>query len=53
MKIFGKHNLQNLMGAMKVASVIGVSSKDFLSAMEDFNGANKRLEKVIESERLF
>jgi UDP-N-acetylmuramate: L-alanyl-gamma-D-glutamyl-meso-diaminopimelate ligase len=46
--IFGPHNLQNLMGAMNLANAIGIENFDFLSAMSDFTGAGKRLQKVIE-----
>lgn len=46
LNIFGKHNLQNLKGAELVCKEIGVSSKDFYSAIQDFKGASKRLELV-------
>jgi UDP-N-acetylmuramate: L-alanyl-gamma-D-glutamyl-meso-diaminopimelate ligase len=46
--VFGPHNLQNLMGAMNLAKAIGIENADFLSAMSDFTGAGKRLQKVIE-----
>lgn len=48
LKIFGAHNLQNLMGAMYVGQQIGIQTSDFLNAMTDFTGAGKRLQKVIE-----
>ena len=48
LKIFGSHNLQNLMGAMHLAIQLGISSKAFLHSMADFSGAGKRLQKVIE-----
>jgi UDP-N-acetylmuramate: L-alanyl-gamma-D-glutamyl-meso-diaminopimelate ligase len=51
LKIFGAHNLQNLVGAMYLAQSMGISDQDFLSAMNDFTGAGKRLQKVVESER--
>jgi UDP-N-acetylmuramate: L-alanyl-gamma-D-glutamyl-meso-diaminopimelate ligase len=51
LKIFGAHNLQNLVGAMHLAQSIRISDQDFLSAMNDFTGAGKRLQKVVESER--
>ncbi|PHR44783.1 MAG: peptidoglycan synthetase [Fluviicola sp.] len=50
LKIFGAHNLQNLMGAMETCAAIGVKKDDFLKAMRDFTGAGKRLEKVTEGE---
>lgn len=48
--IFGGHNLQNLVGAMKVAQEINISGHDFFNAMKSFTGAGKRLEKIIENE---
>lgn len=50
LSIFGKHNLQNLMGAMQVCSSLGIPSDDFFTAMRGFTGAGKRLEKVVESD---
>ncbi|MDD2982343.1 MAG: Mur ligase family protein [Crocinitomicaceae bacterium] len=48
LKIFGGHNLQNLMGAMHLGKSMGIDSKTFFKAMETFTGAGKRLQKVIE-----
>jgi UDP-N-acetylmuramate: L-alanyl-gamma-D-glutamyl-meso-diaminopimelate ligase len=50
LKIFGAHNLQNLMGAMNLAASIGISNDAFLKAMHSFTGAGKRLQKVTESD---
>ena len=47
-QIFGAHNMQNLMGAMEVCNQIGISNHSFLSALESFKGAGKRLQKVAE-----
>jgi len=47
LRVFGGHNLQNLMGAMHVAIQMGISPNDFLTAMSDFTGAGKRLQKVV------
>jgi len=47
LQVFGAHNLQNLMGAMYVAGQMGIAAADFLSAMADFTGAGKRLQKVL------
>ena len=46
LQIFGAHNLQNLMGAMHLAAEMGIDSAAFLTAMADFTGAGKRLQKV-------
>ncbi|MCH2230141.1 MAG: Mur ligase domain-containing protein [Crocinitomicaceae bacterium] len=50
LKIFGGHNLQNLIGAMHLGESIGISNDKFLNAMSTFTGAGKRLQKVVESE---
>lgn len=49
LKIFGGHNLQNLIGAMHLGAEMGISNHDFLKSMESFTGAGKRLQKVVES----
>ena len=49
LKIFGSHNLQNMMGAMYLGREMGISTEDFLTAMSTFTGAGKRLQKVVES----
>lgn len=48
LQIFGAHNLQNLMGAMKLAESMSVSNHDFLTAIQSFTGAGKRLQKVVD-----
>jgi UDP-N-acetylmuramate: L-alanyl-gamma-D-glutamyl-meso-diaminopimelate ligase len=40
--------MQNLMGAKEICKQIGVSNQDFLSALQSFKGAGKRLQKVVE-----
>jgi UDP-N-acetylmuramate: L-alanyl-gamma-D-glutamyl-meso-diaminopimelate ligase len=50
LKIFGSHNLQNMIGAMYLAKEMGISNHEFLTAMSTFTGAGKRLQKVVESE---
>jgi UDP-N-acetylmuramate: L-alanyl-gamma-D-glutamyl-meso-diaminopimelate ligase len=49
LQIFGRHNIQNAMGAMRVGEQIGISPKDFLNALRDFKGASKRLQLVAKS----
>ena len=51
LSIFGSHNLQNLVGAMKIANEVGISSVDFLEVMQTFKGAGKRLELVVEKQQ--
>jgi UDP-N-acetylmuramate: L-alanyl-gamma-D-glutamyl-meso-diaminopimelate ligase len=48
LKIFGGHNLQNLMGAMRLGEAIGIEPKQFFRAVQSFTGAGKRLQKVAE-----
>lgn len=48
LKIFGKHNVQNLEAARNVCNKIGISNELFLKSIADFTGASKRLEKWIE-----
>jgi UDP-N-acetylmuramate: L-alanyl-gamma-D-glutamyl-meso-diaminopimelate ligase len=50
MEVFGAHNLQNLMGAMRVGEAMGIEPNAFLKAMHSFTGAGKRLQKVTETE---
>jgi UDP-N-acetylmuramate: L-alanyl-gamma-D-glutamyl-meso-diaminopimelate ligase len=44
LKIFGRHNLQNMEGAMLVCHDLGISKHDFLNAMGSFAGTARRLE---------
>ena len=48
LQIFGGHNLQNLMGAMRVGEAMGIDPHTFFQAVTSFTGAGKRLQKVIE-----
>ena len=50
LKIFGSHNLQNMIGAMHLAKEMGVNNDAFLTAMSTFTGAGKRLQKVVEKD---
>ncbi len=50
LKIFGTHNLQNMMAAMHACAAAGVSNDDFIRAIQSFTGTAKRLEKLFESE---
>ncbi len=49
LKIFGKHNMQNMMGAWQVCRELGISKKKFLQAIASFEGAANRLEKLAEN----
>jgi len=48
-EVFGKHNLNNLMGAKWICQNMGVDEADFYEAIASFKGASKRLEKISES----
>lgn len=50
LRVFGEHNLQNLMGAMRIGEAIGIGADDFLTAIQSFTGAGKRLQKVTEKD---
>lgn len=45
-KLFGKHNLQNISGALAVLQRIGITTDMFYSAIQSFSGADKRLELI-------
>jgi len=47
LKIFGSHNLQNLMGAMRIGQKIGIEPEDFFKAIQSFTGAGKSSEGTI------
>lgn len=49
-KIFGKHNLMNMNAAMKVCEQVGISTDKFLTSMQSFEGAAKRLEIISKSD---
>ena len=51
LKIFGEHNLSNLLAAFKVCREIGVSESDFFEAVESFDGAAKRLDLLYENDK--
>ena len=51
-QIFGRHNMKNLKAAYHVCKQLGMGEKDFFSAMSEFTGAAKRLEKIFENENI-
>jgi len=48
LKLFGKHNMQNLAGAMEVLKQLNLKDKDIIQALESFEGATNRLEKLFD-----
>ena len=52
LNVFGKHNLQNLAGAMLVCEKLGITKSEFANAISSFGGAAKRLEKIKDTNSL-
>jgi UDP-N-acetylmuramate: L-alanyl-gamma-D-glutamyl-meso-diaminopimelate ligase len=50
LKIFGEHNMQNLSAAREACLAAGVTEDDFYTAIKDFEGTSKRLQKLKENE---
>jgi UDP-N-acetylmuramate: L-alanyl-gamma-D-glutamyl-meso-diaminopimelate ligase len=50
LRIFGRHNLQNLAGAMLVCRELGISDADFYNAISTFTGAARRLECIAQND---
>jgi UDP-N-acetylmuramate: L-alanyl-gamma-D-glutamyl-meso-diaminopimelate ligase len=48
--VFGKHNLQNIMGAKAVCNELGLNDNEFFSAISSFKGAAKRMELIGKNE---
>ncbi|MCX6286214.1 MAG: Mur ligase family protein [Bacteroidetes bacterium] len=46
LKVFGRHNMMNLNGARWICLELGVSDELFISAIQSFKGASKRLELI-------
>jgi UDP-N-acetylmuramate: L-alanyl-gamma-D-glutamyl-meso-diaminopimelate ligase len=49
-QLFGQHNLQNIQAAHQVCRQLGISDKDFYTAIASFKGAAKRLQVLSEKE---
>lgn len=50
LRIFGRHNLQNLSGAWQVCRVMGVKEEAFFEAIATFKGASRRLQLLAQNE---
>jgi len=48
LKVFGRHNLLNMNGARMVCNELGVSNQQFFEAVSGFQGADKRLELILQ-----
>lgn len=44
--LFGAHNRQNIVAALKVCQLLSIDPIDFFSALASFEGANKRLQLI-------
>lgn len=49
LKIFGEHNLQNLIAARLACKQIGVAEEQFNEAIANFPGASNRMQKIAEN----
>jgi UDP-N-acetylmuramate: L-alanyl-gamma-D-glutamyl-meso-diaminopimelate ligase len=52
LKIFGRHNLQNLQAAQLATACIGLAKAKFYTAIQSFTGASKRLQCLYQSGRI-
>lgn len=52
LKVFGIHNIQNLVAAFFVCEKLGVSHEAFYKAIGSFEGANKRLQTIFRNKNL-
>jgi len=50
LKVFGNHNLQNMMAAKYACIEAGISEKQFYEAIQHFKGTAKRLETIKETD---
>jgi UDP-N-acetylmuramate: L-alanyl-gamma-D-glutamyl-meso-diaminopimelate ligase len=48
-RIFGRHNMQNISGAMTVCELLGIDHDGFYRAVASFNGAGRRMQLLGES----
>lgn len=51
LKVFGKHNLQNMMAAKHACAYAGISEERFYEAIRHFKGTANRLETLYENEQ--
>ncbi|ASB48915.1 UDP-N-acetylmuramate--L-alanine ligase [Alkalitalea saponilacus] len=47
--VFGKHNMENMAGALNICLQLGLTADDFLTAMRSFKGAARRLQQLAET----
>jgi len=49
-KVFGRHNMRNISGAMKVLQKIGITKEDFYLAIPGFKGTDMRLQLLTQND---
>jgi UDP-N-acetylmuramate-alanine ligase len=52
LNLFGKHNMQNANGAIEIVRLLGLEDKEILPALETFEGASNRLEKIYDGNNI-
>lgn len=50
LRVFGRHNLQNLEGARRVCQLLGLTDEQFFQSIVSFGGAGKRLQMLGKTE---
>ncbi|MGF1635821.1 MAG: UDP-N-acetylmuramate--L-alanine ligase [Cyclobacteriaceae bacterium] len=50
-KIFGRHNLQNIQAALEMVKKLGIKEETFYQAISSFKGASKRLQLLGQSDQ--
>jgi UDP-N-acetylmuramate: L-alanyl-gamma-D-glutamyl-meso-diaminopimelate ligase len=51
LSVFGKHNMENIQAAKHICNELGMTDTDFWKSIASFEGAGRRLEKIIEEEK--
>lgn len=49
LRVFGQHNLSNIAGAKWICQQMGVDETDFYEAIASFEGASRRLQKLVDT----
>ncbi len=49
--VFGNHNLQNISGAKNICLQLGITERQFYTAISSFKGAGRRLQVLAENEK--
>jgi UDP-N-acetylmuramate: L-alanyl-gamma-D-glutamyl-meso-diaminopimelate ligase len=52
LKIFGRHNMQNVAGAIEVLKLLDLVDAEIMAALSSFAGASNRLEKIFDKNRI-